>query len=70
MHAQISGHLGRCTVVLACTTSRINLPALVIWQGVPNGRIDRELHGPLYLHDNMKHAVQVKDCWDSDKYQT
>jgi hypothetical protein len=67
--ACISGHLGRCTVVLACTMSGIKLPALVIWRGVPNGRIDREIHGPLYLHENGRHAVQVKGWLDSDKYQ-
>jgi hypothetical protein len=45
-----------CTVVLACTMSRIKLPALLIWKRVPNGRIDRELHGPMYLHGLGK-------CW-------
>jgi transposase-like protein len=68
--ARISGHSGRCTVVLACTMSGIKLPALVIWRGVPNGRIDREIQGPLYLRDNVRHAVQVKGWLDSDKYQT
>jgi hypothetical protein len=42
MNARISGHSGRCTVVLACTMSGIKLPALVIWKGVPDGRIDQE----------------------------
>jgi hypothetical protein len=66
--ACISGHSGRCTVVLACTMSGIKLPALVIWKGVPNGRIERECQGPLYQHGNVKHAVQVKGWMDSQKY--
>jgi len=49
--------------------SGIKLPAMVIWKGVPDGRIDRECHGPLFAHDNVKHAVQVWDWVDSDKYQ-
>jgi hypothetical protein len=69
VNARISGHSGRCTVILACTMSGIKLPALVIWKGVPEGRIDRECHGQLYQRDNVKHAVQVKAWLDSDKYQ-
>jgi hypothetical protein len=42
MNARISGHSGRCIVVLTCTMSGIKLPALVIWKGVPDGRIDQE----------------------------
>jgi len=67
--ARISGHSGRCTVVLACTMSGIKLPALVIWKGVPNGRIERECRGPLYQRGNVKHAVQVKGWMDLEKYQ-
>jgi hypothetical protein len=69
VNACISGHLGHCTVVLACTVSRIKLPALVIWKGVPDGRIDRECQGQLYQRGNVKHAVHVKAWLDSDKYQ-
>jgi hypothetical protein len=65
----INGHSGQCTVILACTMSGIKLPAMVIWKGVPDGRIDRECHGPLFAHDNVKHAVQVRGWVDSDKYQ-
>ncbi len=57
-------------MVLACTMSGIKSPTLVIWKGVPNGRIDREIHGPLYLCKNIRHAVQVKGWLDLDKYQT
>jgi transposase-like protein len=34
----ISGHSGRCTVMLGCTVFKF--PAFVIWKGVPNGHID------------------------------
>ncbi len=34
VNAHINGHSGRCTVVLACTMSRIALPAWIIWEGV------------------------------------
>jgi hypothetical protein len=49
--------------------SGIKLPALVIWKGVPNGRIDREWWGELYQSGNVKHAVQVKAWSDTDNYQ-
>ncbi len=55
----INGHSGRCTVMLGCTMSGIKLPAFVIWKGVPNGRIDRETHGPRYPHNNIKYSMQV-----------
>ena len=69
VNARISGHSGRCTAILACTMSGIKLPAMVIWQGVPNGRIAREVLGQLFARDNIKHAVQVRGWMDSDKYQ-
>jgi hypothetical protein len=67
--AHISGHSGRCTVVLTCTMSGIKLPAVVIWKGVPNGRIECECQGPLYQCRNVKHAVQVTGWMDLQKYQ-
>jgi hypothetical protein len=69
VNAHISGHSGWCIVILACTMSGIKLPAMVIWQGVPNGRIARELLGQLFACDNIKHTVQVWGWMDSDKYQ-
>ena len=69
VNACISGHSGRCTAILACTMSGIKLPAMVIWQGVPNGRIAREVLGQLFARDNIKHTVQVRGWMDSDKYQ-
>jgi hypothetical protein len=60
---------GRCTVVLACTLSRIKLPTLVNWKGVPDGRIDRECQVQLYQCGNVKHAVQIKAWLDSKNYQ-
>jgi len=47
----ISGHSGRCMVMLGCTVSGFKFPAFVIWKGVPNGHIDRETHGTTYPHD-------------------
>jgi hypothetical protein len=69
VNACISGHSGWCTVILACMMSGIKLPAMVIWQGVPNGRIAREVLGQLFACDNIKHTVQVWGRMDLDKYQ-
>jgi hypothetical protein len=63
VNACINGNSGLCIVILACTMS------MVIWKGLPNGRIDKECHGPLFAHDNIKHAVQVRGWVDSEKYQ-
>jgi hypothetical protein len=50
----ILGHSGRCTVMLGCTVSGFKFPAIVIWKGVPNGRIDQETNGQHYLHCSTK----------------
>jgi hypothetical protein len=68
--AHINGNSGSCTVLLAFMMSGIKLPALVIWKGVLNGRIESECRGPLYQYENIKHAVQIKSLLDSEKYQT
>jgi hypothetical protein len=60
----ISGHSGRCMVMLGCTVSGFKFLAFVIWKGVPNGRIDRETHGTTYPHDNITYAVQPKGWMD------
>jgi hypothetical protein len=62
--------LGHCTVVLACTMSRIKLPILVILKGLPNGWINQECQGQLYQHGNVKQAVQVIAWLDTENYQT
>jgi len=66
---RISGHSGRCTVMLGCTVSGFKFPAFVIWKGVPNGRIDRETHGQAYPHNNIVYAVQPKGWMDGATYQ-
>ena len=65
----ISGYSGRCTVMLGCTASGVKLPAFVIWKGVPGGRIDREMRGAAYPHDNIVYAVQPKAWMDTAVYQ-
>jgi hypothetical protein len=34
-----------------------------IWKGVPNGRIDRDSHGPMYSHwlDSNKYKMWVRE---------
>ena len=67
--SRISGHSGRCTVMLGCTASGVKFPAFVIWKGVPGGRIDREMRGAAYPHDNIVYAVQPKAWMDTAVYQ-
>jgi hypothetical protein len=69
VNAHIKGNSGQCTAILGCTMSGIKLPAMIIWQGVPNGRIAREVLGQLFAHDNMKHTVQVRGWMDLYMYQ-
>jgi hypothetical protein len=67
--SRISGSFGGCTVMLGCTASGVKLPAFIKWKGVPGGRIEREMRGAGYPHDNIMYAVQPKAWMDTAVYQ-
>jgi hypothetical protein len=56
----ISSRLGKCTVMLWCSASGFKFHAFVIWNGVPNGHIDRETQGMAY---HLRHTNKGMDGW-------
>jgi hypothetical protein len=67
--AHISGNSGRCTVRLGCTACGVKFPAFIIWKGIPGERIDREMRGAGYPHDNIVYTIQPKAWMNTAVYQ-
>ena len=63
------GANSRCTVLLGVTLSGDKLPPLIIFKGIPNGRIFREWTHPKYNYpSNCFYAVKKKSWIDQDTF--
>jgi transposase-like protein len=65
---RISGHSGRCTVMLGCTASGFKFPPFVIWKGVRNGRIHRDCYQNVFAESNL-YTVQPSGWMDGEAFQ-